>query len=461
MDISPGRELVTKHWKLITAVAVACALVAFTASFLWSPKYSATTHVLVVAREARFLNAQGQQQPYDPVVVSSLDDTYSEFLTSRELAQAVVTDLHLDKRKGDASLFAKVRSGLKKVENVTIAILEHGFYAEASANDGAVAQVQGNILATPIKDSLVIEIKASADDPKLAAAIANTASQELINSVRDRDQQNADIYLTFLKGEVDKLSAAVATATDNVRQYKLANHLSDVQVQQILTSQSNKSLADQLTTTDINLASAKAEYDALQKSMARITTTDSTTSTIQTGRSTTTLTNSASSGVYQNLQAQAASTSAQIASLQAQHDTITALLEPTTSVLPTQQATLYQLEFKLSAAQGAFTSVQDSYQSQLITSSSTPQELSIVDSASPPIYPDSPLRYLYLVIGLLVGAAGGAGLAYFTDRRKAPANVIDSKIRRPQLAPQAVRAFNRYPAIHAVDDDPFDSEIAE
>jgi uncharacterized protein involved in exopolysaccharide biosynthesis len=395
------------------------------------------------------------------VVVSSLDDTYSEFLTSRELAQAVVTDLHLDKRKGDASLFAKVRSGLKKVENVTIAILEHGFYAEASANDGAVAQVQGNILATPIKDSLVIEIKASADDPKLAAAIANTASQELINSVRDRDQQNADIYLTFLKGEVDKLSAAVATATDNVRQYKLANHLSDVQVQQILTSQSNKSLADQLTTTDINLASAKAEYDALQKSMARITTTDSTTSTIQTGRSTTTLTNSASSGVYQNLQAQAASTSAQIASLQAQHDTITALLEPTTSVLPTQQATLYQLEFKLSAAQGAFTSVQDSYQSQLITSSSTPQELSIVDSASPPIYPDSPLRYLYLVIGLLVGAAGGAGLAYFTDRRKAPANVIDSKIRRPQLAPQAVRAFNRYPAIHAVDDDPFDSEIAE
>ena len=451
MDISPGRQLVNKHWKFMAAVAVICAIVAFGASFLWSPRYSAETHVLVVPREARFLNAQGQQQPYDPTLVASLSDTYSEFIESRALAELVVKDLHLDQRKTDTSFMGYVHAGVRKTKNVVIAFLEHGFYAEPSAYEGAVADVQGNIKATPVKDSLVIEIKATADDPKLAAAIADTATNEMIRSVRERDQKNAEVYLTFLKGEVDTLSADVAVASEDLREFKTQHKITDAQAQVILIAQSDQSLAAQLTSTDIDLAASRAEYDALKKSLSTISAIDYTTSTVQTGRSTTTLTNSNTSAVYQQLQAQMQAKKAQIAALQAQHDSITHLLGSSTTLPSGNEAQLYQLEFKLSAAQGALSAVQQEYRSQLITSESTPVELSIVDTAAVPIYPDSPIRYLYLLIGLLIGATGGAGLAYYRETRGAPLSLFErSRLRIPRLAPRTVEIHSNL--VRLIDD---------
>ena len=47
----------------------------------------------------------------------------------------------------------------------------------------------------------------------------------------------------------------------------------------------------------------------------------------------------------------------------------------------------------------------------------SPIDLNRVGDADLPTYPTSPKRYLYLLLGLLIGALAGGGLTYLARRR--------------------------------------------
>lgn len=421
MDVDPGRVLVARHWRLIAVVAIVAGLVAFGVSYLFSPRYTATTHLLVRANEARFLTTNGQdlqQQAgvIDGSLVKSLDQTYSSMLTSRTLSEQVVNQLHLDQRKGDTSLLGQARASVKKVYNVTKAILIHGFYAEPTPHEGAVTTVQESITAQPIQDSYMLEVSASADDPRLAAAIANAAVDEVSAEIQARDKSEANTYRDFLLTQVDKAASQVADANAAIQNYKQTNNLTDIQQQLSLNAESNQSVVDQLRKADVDLAAARAKASALSGSLNALSPTDSTTSTVTTGRSTTTLTNSGTNTIYANLRTELADAQAQIASLQAQHDALTDLLNTKSSALPAQQAELNNLQLKLDTANGAYTAIRHAYEAAQVNSADTPIEVTRVDTAAPPLYPDRPLRYLFLLVGILLGAIAGALLAWYRDR---------------------------------------------
>jgi capsular polysaccharide biosynthesis protein len=59
--------------------------------------------------------------------------------------------------------------------------------------------------------------------------------------------------------------------------------------------------------------------------------------------------------------------------------------------------------------------VRAAYENAVINDARGTQEVSLVDSASAPVYPDRPLRHLFALIGLLCGLIGGTGVAFFID----------------------------------------------
>src|SRR6266851_6403727 len=148
---------------------------AFAASFLVSPSYSAATRVLVRADETHFLSAMGQDLTQqvgviDSTLTKSLTDTASDMVKSRAVAEQMVQQLKLDQpRPEDPSLFGQVRSQFKRAYRVVLGFLQFGFCAEPSAYEGAVTQAQASLTATPIKDTYLVEIRTRADDPKLVA----------------------------------------------------------------------------------------------------------------------------------------------------------------------------------------------------------------------------------------------------------------------------------------------------
>src|SRR5258708_2864391 len=132
MDFTPGRQIVQRYWLAIVVLGLLAMCIAFAASFLVTPSYSAISHVLVHQAESRLLTKTGQDlkgQPggIDPTVAKSVTQTNSALVTSRQVAEQVVRQLGLDQPKvQDPALFAQIRQKVKDVSKVALAYLQYG-----------------------------------------------------------------------------------------------------------------------------------------------------------------------------------------------------------------------------------------------------------------------------------------------------------------------------------------------
>ena len=423
MDITPGLQLVSRRWRFVAGVALASAVVAFALSYLWSPRYTASTNVLIRARDARFLGQTGQDLSAQPAIVDqslakSLGDTNSSLVGSRTVAVAVVDDLKLDRREPDLSPIVQMRRAIKTVKDVLWNVLIHGYYATPSPREAAITQVQANLKATPVKDGFVLEIKAMADNPDDAAKIADSASKKLIQLARDRDKAESDRYRDFLKQQLEKDAADVRQAQQDIAGYKRDHGLSDIGEQLKLDAQGSVDSRKQLNDTDVQLAAARAQYGALQAAIAGTPRDRQSTNTIATGRSTTPTTQNGANSVYNDLKVTAAGVAAQIASLQSKHDSLSALVTTGTTALPAQEAELRSLEMNLASANNAYSGVYNAYQAASANSAFGATEMTSIDHAGVPLYPDRPLRYLFLLVGAAAGVIAGVGLAAWQEARR-------------------------------------------
>jgi uncharacterized protein involved in exopolysaccharide biosynthesis len=434
MDFTPGVDLFRGYWKTIAIVAVAAGVISFMASYLLTPHYSSTTRVLVRARAATILSSKGQDlsntQVFDSTLGKPLGQTHAEMLKTRALAERVVADLNLDQRPIDQSTYAQVKRGVRKVVRVASDVLVHGYYTEPTRYNGTVSEVYQNLEGKPLKDSYIIEVTASADDPILAAAIADSATKNLIALSNERFQKEAARYRDFLKGQVDRAQSQVDTTERAKQQYLLDNQIPD----------DRKNLSIDLRDTTVQLAAIKAQYDEVAQRLANLSQTESGSQTITTGRSSTTVTSVAQSRMYQDLRSQVTTLASQVAALQARRDSLAGLLGPNpTSLPPAIQAKLTELELARASASDLYNTLRAAYEQAVLNSADSPVEVSQVDAANVPLYPDRPLRYLFLLIGLIVGIAGGTGLAQWRHLRKQhrdPAPAFDRKSRIPWFRPQ-------------------------
>lgn len=441
---------IRRHYRLILIVAIGAMVLAYAGSYLSSPSYSAATKILVRAREARFLTSTGQDLSNQPGVIDStlaksLSQTNSGLIKSREVAERVVNELRLDKpRPEDGSFLSAAYSALKHAFGVVRALVAHGFYAEPSSPfEGAVANTQARLEATPIKDSYLIEVKASANEAKLAAAMADAASAALIEVSRTRFQQDARTYRDFLKERVDTARAEVDAADQAIRKYKQEQGITNVTESLRLSAGSQEMARESLRQTGVDLEAAQARRASLLERLRTTSRTSETTTTIQTGRSATTTTSVGPNPVYIDVTKELAETDADIAALQARQQSLGAALANTvTSVLPAQEAKLRELELNLTTRTETFRALSSSYQQAVVSVAQGAVEVSKVDTASVPLYPDRPVRWLFALIGLLLGTGAGTGLAIFAGRRGAErvVPVPAPQLTRPVPVPQA--AFN-------------------
>jgi uncharacterized protein involved in exopolysaccharide biosynthesis len=447
MDFAPGIELLRRHLRLIALVSLTAAAFAYAASFLLSPKYVSGTRVLVRVGEPRLLSPTGQNPTnqamlLDPNLALSLAQTDSTLVQSRDVAERVVQDLHLEQLPTDQSLPAKIRSRARYMVGVAVSLFEFGFYREPTKHEAAVRQVQASLRGAPLKDSYLIQITATASNGKLAAAIANSATRALVVVSRQRAQQEADAYRNFLKQEVDTARTNVDQADQAIRQYEEAQGISSVADQQRLTAQSQSNLRQEMQDADLNLAALQAQRQSLQKSLENVNPTQSTSTTVQTGRSSTTMSGLSPNPTYTDLQTTVATLTSQIASLQAKRTALSRMLgSATTLKVPAQQAEMNKLQLRYSNTVQEYQNLLTSYDGALLNSAQGAIELTPVDEAFVPLFPSGPLRYLFVIVGLLIGIAGGGGLGYLRERRLTPerANLRSySTAPQPSLLPQPI-----------------------
>jgi uncharacterized protein involved in exopolysaccharide biosynthesis len=449
MDFSPGLRIIRRSWPIVLAVTMLAAVLAYAGSFLISPSYSSATRVLVRARDARFLTSTGEDVASRPGAIDlvppkTLNQTLAGLATSRGVAEQVVAELRLDQPGApDTSVFAPIKATVRDGSRRLLAQLKYGFYAEPTLYESAVENLRRNIVATPIKDSYLIEIRVQSDSPERAAATAEAVTRAFVQQSSDEFQRNAAKYRGVLAEEVERARREVEAAEAALKDYKETHGIADVGEAMRLSAADEETLRQQLRDVEADLTSVRARHASLQRTLAGLSPTErssttttgqnttSTSSSAEAGRGATTTVNDTLTGstetrdtvtpnrVYQDVQRDVATLTAQIAGLEARRSALTAAVADrarSAAELAEHAARLNALDLRRTSAHSAYAAIRSTYETSVVNDARGAQEVTQVDAATHPLYPDRPVRYLFAVMGLLCGFAGGVGLALLLDR---------------------------------------------
>ncbi len=250
----------SQYWKVISArkwgiLGLACLITLLTALivFSMSPIYSAKSTLLIE-----------QQQPKLP----SIEDLYGlggkdkqyyltqiELLKSRKLTEQVIHNLQLDSnqeflpKKGGFHPLSDLKAWLSLNEKVE---------TEDHTLDSIIAQVQGRLQVSLIKDTQLITITFESESPKLAAEVANALASAYID-----DQLLSRLEMTqkatkWMENRLTVLKLKLQQAEQVLQSYKENNNLVDVKGVSTLTAQELDELTSQLVI-------ARAKYSELSK----------------------------------------------------------------------------------------------------------------------------------------------------------------------------------------------------
>jgi len=408
------RRLWSDYWK-VPVVGLIAAMLAFLGSFVLSPTYQSSTNLLVRARNTTFLSGNGTSLNQTPAVLDSdlakaLSDTQGALLSTDTVARMVVQQLQLDKPKPESNgPIATTRRAFSSVYHHIKAYLMFGTYKSPGRFDGAVQAVNSGLAGAQVKDSFVLNLTAQADNPKLAAAIANAAANSLVTIANERFSQDSLAYRDLLKQQLDAAQSDQARATNAVASFQRAHGITDIATELALSAKSQADLQTQLQQTQAQLSDSQAELASVESQLTSTPAETSTSQKITTGRSSTTIDNTQSSPIYQNLRAQEASLRARVSGYGAQLGALrTALRDSKPSgPLTAAQARLQQLALQQQIAQETMHNLATQYQQAKLSTVGNTVELTRVDTAPTPNMPIAPRRYMYIAVGLILGMVLG------------------------------------------------------
>jgi uncharacterized protein involved in exopolysaccharide biosynthesis/Mrp family chromosome partitioning ATPase len=234
-----------RNFVLVTASGVVCALLAYGACKLATPRYVATAQVYVDPSAAQGSDASSGSVSY----------VESQILiaTSRSMLERVVTAQKLDRDPE----FAPTAGG--------------SFFGPSMPADGAeedtlaaTARALGDHLQVErLERTLVLDLSVSSRDPARAAELANAIAQAYVDEVDAIHSDAGRQTGAAIAGRLETLRARVLEAEKSVEDYKVANGLVGIR-DTLLVEQQLKELNDQIVSARERMSEARARADQIE-----------------------------------------------------------------------------------------------------------------------------------------------------------------------------------------------------
>lgn len=233
--LSSALKAVRRHFWMLVICVVTCLTLALVAIVTMTPIYTASATIYIDPRESRgFQEAGGILLSSDALVV----DSEVEILLSSALAERVVDQLALasveesepDKPTFTARLKALFLSETQDEDQTGL------LSPEEAAKRNAVTEVQDNIDVGRLGNTYVIEIIAHNTDKQLAAAIANSYTEEYLKSGLEVQAGRLAQLNNWSSAALREAIRALHLAEEEVNQFRLVNQI-DSDDQQVESSE--------------------------------------------------------------------------------------------------------------------------------------------------------------------------------------------------------------------------------
>jgi polysaccharide biosynthesis transport protein len=273
LTLSDLLGMILKHkWTLLLVVLVSTSIAGIN-TFLLRPTYRATSVLQIERAAARVVDFQHGNVDMDQASVDEFLGlkTQYELLRSRSLAERVIDDLQLDRSKsaspaalapsssakakpqasaaGGDGLIDRIISGYRKLS--TPAITD----AQTLGREAVVGAFLGALIVEPVPNSRLVRLSVDNADPALAAKIANATAQTFVSLGQERRIESSAYAKTFLEDQIKQMKARLEESERKLNQY--------AQQKQILTLDEKTSVVNQ-TYVDYAAALAKAEQERIR-----------------------------------------------------------------------------------------------------------------------------------------------------------------------------------------------------
>jgi succinoglycan biosynthesis transport protein ExoP len=269
-----GRIVLKYKWTLLLVIALACTVAAIR-TFLSTPIYRSTVILQIeraTPRVVRFENDPEQERMGSDDAISMR--TQQELLKSRSLAERVIDELRLDSTAGGAGPLP-VAASREPGANPDDPAAEAGTgdyldrliagyrkmtkpsarSAEVLGREAVIGRFLNSVTVEPVRSSRLVRLHVDNTDPALAARIANATVQAFIAMGMERRLEASSYAKSFLEDQIKQMKAKLEDSERKLNTYAQAN--------QILTLDDKTSAINQ-TYVDYASALAKAEQERIK-----------------------------------------------------------------------------------------------------------------------------------------------------------------------------------------------------
>jgi tyrosine-protein kinase Etk/Wzc len=265
LDIGALWQALWRHAWLLAVLAVVAAVGTYVGLGFVTPLYTADTRILIEQRESPLTRTRDDTADTTTAFDESAIQSQVEVLRSREVAEAVIDNLHLTTRpEFDPASHSSI------VNSLLVAVGLRGNPTEATIRQRVMESYFERLSVFPLQTSRVIGVEFSASDPDLAAEVANAVADAFVKLQQDAKRESAVAATEWLQQEIERLRGRVADAEQAVSDYRSSHGLFDVDRtgQDTGGNLSTQQLSDinaELARARAARAEAEARADAVQK----------------------------------------------------------------------------------------------------------------------------------------------------------------------------------------------------
>ncbi|WP_420591950.1 GumC family protein [Bacterioplanoides sp.] len=260
IDLSYYWQVVRRQLKMIIALSIIATLISVLVVLSMTPKYKATTTILIEAEEAKVLSIEevyglsGKSSEYFL--------TQFEILKSREMAKRVVEKLNL---VNDPE-FNPFHPSVKKGFSLKAFILGEGEPpTEKKILDATIDNFWDVISVSPVRKTQLVKVSVETEDKDLAPIAANAVAQAYIESQLEAKvgvtQQAAD----WLGDRLGGLKTKLENSERELQDFREKNNLIDVKGVNTLYAKELDQITEKLVDSRNNRLNIEGTYTQLQK----------------------------------------------------------------------------------------------------------------------------------------------------------------------------------------------------
>lgn len=269
------RVMMKAKWKILCFAIFTTLLVAVFVVGL-TPIYRATGTLIIEANQDKTVSIDSVNS-FD----SSRKDyflTQFEILKSRSVTERVIDKLELADNPefmgdGKVSLVSKlktyVRSFLPATQQRTY---DDDVFDARTAKVQLIANFQNRLSIEPITKTQLVNISFEAQDPKLAALVANTVADVYINQEISAQLNSTKKAADWLKGRLQELRAKIELSITELQQYRIKEDLIDIESKGVRSIASDE--LENLTSSYLKAKKDRFEAETLQLFISRLKTGD-------------------------------------------------------------------------------------------------------------------------------------------------------------------------------------------